>query len=204
RGPFRDCLRSRSGEGAQCFSAGSHDSSGCRTITGQMALFDRLIVDAATSKIVDVAPAAFNDFFKVARDIGFAGEAWRHGIAPVILFVVDADAAGAEAYARLRRELGEAVLIPVCHEFLGRDFRRDLFPPGPAATAQIPVLAPGLRRYIDKRPFSFADPRAMQPLQIPLDVHIELQRWLRRIYVEFRELELRVLLTDLRVSLQSQ
>jgi hypothetical protein len=35
---------------------------------------------------------------------------------------------------------------------------------------------------------------------IPLEVHIELQRWLRRIYLEFRELDLRLMLTDLKAS----
>ncbi len=37
---------------------------------------------------------------------------------------------------------------------------------------------------------------------IPLDVHIELQRWLRKIYLEFRELDLRILLADLQSSIR--
>jgi hypothetical protein len=37
---------------------------------------------------------------------------------------------------------------------------------------------------------------------IPLDAHIELQRWLRRIYLEFRELDLRILLADLQASIR--
>jgi hypothetical protein len=37
---------------------------------------------------------------------------------------------------------------------------------------------------------------------IPPDAHIELQRWLRRIYLEFRELDLRILLADLQASIR--
>jgi hypothetical protein len=35
-----------------------------------------------------------------------------------------------------------------------------------------------------------------------VDVNIELQHWLRRIYREFRELDARIMLTDLRSSIQ--
>jgi hypothetical protein len=66
------------------------------------------------------------------------------------------------------------------------------------------VLAPGLRRYIEKPPFSFADSRLANAKDIPLDVHIELQRWLRKIYLEFRELDLRILLADLQSSIRLQ
>jgi hypothetical protein len=38
---------------------------------------------------------------------------------------------------------------------------------------------------------------------IPLSAHTELQRWLRRIYLEFRELDLRILLADLQASIGS-
>jgi len=40
--------------------------------------------------------------------------------------------------------------------------------------------------------------------KIPLDAHTELQRWLRRIYLEFRELDLRILLADLQSSMRDQ
>jgi hypothetical protein len=63
---------------------------------------------------------------------------------------------------------------------------------------QIAALAPGLRKVIDRKPFSFADPAGAD---IPLEMDMELQRWLRKIYVEFRQMELRVLLTDLARSL---
>jgi hypothetical protein len=70
------------------------------------------------------------------------------------------------------------------------------------AVVRLPVLAPRLRKYVETPPFSFADSRLATALDVPIDVDIELQRWLRRIYLEFRELDLRILLTDLKSSIQ--
>lgn len=67
---------------------------------------------------------------------------------------------------------------------------------------RLPVLAPGLRRYIETPPFSFSDSNMGNAVGIPPDAHIELQRWLRRIYLEFRELDLRILLADLQASIR--
>ena len=67
---------------------------------------------------------------------------------------------------------------------------------------RMPALAPGLRGYIDARPLSFAALSIEGAAGIPVEASAELQRWLRRIYLEFRELDLRILLHDLRSSLQ--
>jgi hypothetical protein len=81
---------------------------------------------------------------------------------------------------------------------------RDKYPlaSGSPVMVRLPVLAPGLRRYIETPPFSFADSNMGAAIGIPLDAHIELQRWLRRIYLEFRELDLRILLADLQASIR--
>jgi hypothetical protein len=39
-------------------------------------------------------------------------------------------------------------------------------------------------------------------MHMPPDAHDELQRWLRRVYLEFRELDLRILLADLQSSIR--
>jgi hypothetical protein len=94
----------------------------------------------------------------------------------------------------------------VHNELLGPAQHRDKYMPGGsgAVIVHLPVLAPGLRRYIDKPPFSFANSNMGNAVGIPLDSHIELQRWLRRIYLEFRELDLRILLADLQSSIRIQ
>jgi hypothetical protein len=167
-------------------------------IHGQMALFDRLVADDGTYKIVDLGQPAFKSFFAVARQIDLAAEVRRHGLATVVLFIATPDATAVETYGQLLRDLPQAAIVPVHNEILGATQRRDKFAaPGPGSTPlHIAALAPGLRKLIERRPFSFADIR-----DTPLEMHMELQRWLRKIYVEFRQMELRVLLNDLERSL---
>lgn len=168
-------------------------------IHGQMALFDRLVADDAAYKIVDLGDAAFKTFFAVAKQIDFAAEVRRRGLAVVVLFVTTPDAVSVEAYAQLRNDFPQAAIVPVHNEMLGASQHRDKFE-GPALPVHIATLAPGLRKIIDRPPFSFAD-AGRAPIDVPLEMHVELQRWLRKIYVEFRQMELRVLLTDLERSL---
>lgn len=173
-------------------------------IKGQMALFDRLIADDGATKIVDLGHQAFESFVTVASRIGFAAEARRRGIAPAILFVITPDRTSVEAYRGLHSRLPQAMLAPLLNEILDSDRHRDKYPikGSGAALVRMPALAPGLRRYIDKPPFSFSDTRLANARDIPLDVQIELQRWLRKIYLEFRELYLRILLSDLQSSIR--
>jgi hypothetical protein len=168
-------------------------------IHGQMALFDRLVADDDAYKIVDLGPPAFKTFFDVAKQIDFAAEVRRRGLAVVVLFIATPDATSVEAYAELRRALPQAAIVPIHNEILGVAQHRDKFAAQGSATMpiQIAALVPGLRKVIDRKPFSFAD----VPADVPLEMHMELQRWLRKIYVEFRQMELRVLLSDLTRSL---
>jgi hypothetical protein len=173
-------------------------------IQGQMALFDRLILDDKVPKVVDLAPASFEQFFSVLRQIDFIHDARRRAIELVALFIADPDRASAQAYAGLQSRLPDMVLVPVYNEILAKDqHARQSFPLARAVSVpmQIPALMPLLHRYIAEPPFSFADFRSTPPGNIPLDVYMELHRWMRRVFVEFRELELRLLLDDVRSSL---
>lgn len=173
-------------------------------IHGQMALFDRLVADDGMHKIVDLGHPSFKSFFQVARDIGFVEEARRREMAPVVLFVVSPDDTSVDAYAALRREFPQAAVVPVHNEGLGGAQHRDKFAAlGPSALLlHFPALALGLRKHIERRPFSFVDSRTAGAAQVALESHLELQKWLRRVFLEFREMELRVLLSDLQNSLQ--
>jgi len=170
-----------------------------------MALFDALVIDDGAYKIVDLGHEAFERFFLVAQDIRFADEVRQRSVAPVILYVISPDAASVDAYAALARLFPQAVLIPVHNEMLGSAQHRDRFPPRGKGSAllHVPLLAPGLRRIIEQRPFSFVETSGSAAPDVPLDVHIELQRWMRKLFLEFRELELRVLMADLKSSIQS-
>lgn len=173
-------------------------------VQGQMALFDSLIADDGGFKIVDIGHESFRSFFALANQIGLAEEACRRGLTPVILFMVSPDRMSVDAYRNLRNWFPRATLSPVHNEMLGAAQHRDKFPVLGSGAAQLrfPVLAPGLRKYIEKPPFSFSEARLANAKDIQLDVHIELQRWLRKIYLEFRELDLRILLADLQSAIR--
>ncbi len=172
-------------------------------IKGQMALFDRLIADDGVTKIVDLGHESFTAFFAIAGQIGFVEEAHRRSIAPAILFVITPDATAVEAYRGLRSRFPQALLAPVHNEIFGSAQHRDKYQLAGSGEVlvHLPLLAPGVRKYIETPPFSFADARARGERDIPLEVHVELQRWLRRVYREFRELDLRILLADLQSSI---
>lgn len=174
-------------------------------IKGQMELFDRLVASDDTTKIVDLGHTAFESFFAVADQIDFAEEARSRGFAPAIMFMISPDKTAVDGYDKLRKWFPQVTLAPVHNELLGTAPHRDKYPIyGGGIPVRLPALTPGLRRYIEKPPFSFADSRLASANEIPLDVHIELQRWLRRIYLEFREVDLRVLLAGLQSSIKVQ
>lgn len=172
-------------------------------VTGQMALFDRLITDDGAAKIVDLGHESFESFFALAQQIGFADEALRRGIAPAILYMITPDATSVEAYRALRSRFPRALLTPVLNEIFGSAQHRDKYQYGGGSESilRLPALAPGLRKYVETPPFSFASPTlgGASP-----ELANELQRWLRRAFREFREFELRSLLTDLQTSIRLQ
>ncbi|MGH6995489.1 MAG: hypothetical protein ACREES_07310, partial [Stellaceae bacterium] len=143
-------------------------------------------------------------FFTLARQIGFAEEAVRRAIAPAILFVIAPDATSVEAFHGLRRRFPQAVLTPVHNEVFGSAQRRDKYAlaGGGVSVVRLPALAPGVRKYAETPPFSFTDPRDDAGPTLPREVADELQRWVRRVFREFRELDLRLLLADLQSSIR--
>lgn len=174
------------------------------TVPGQMALFDALVSEEGGAKIVDVGVDVLQSFFDVADRIGLAEETRKRDIAEVILFINTPDKTSADVYRNLRKRFRNVALTPVHNEMLMPMHYRDRFPDMDLGRVNLrfPVLAPGLRKYIERPPFSFADERLANAKQIPLEAHIELQRWLRKSYLELRELDLRVLLGELQSALR--
>jgi hypothetical protein len=171
-------------------------------LKGQMALFDRLIADDGATKIVDLDRASFEPFFTMASQFGFAEEARGRGIAPAVLYVMTPDRTSVEGYRSLPSRLPEAVLVPVYNEIFGAAQYWNKYAPMGSGTVivRLPMLAPGMRKYVETPPFSFADSRFTAALDP--DIYIELQHWLRRVHREFRELDHRILLPDLKSSIR--
>jgi hypothetical protein len=170
----------------------------------QMALFDRLIADDGANKVVDLGHALFEPFFALTTKLGFAEEARSRGIALAVLYLLTPDRTSVEAYRRLCGRLSEATLAPTHNEILGAAQYRDRYGlmGSISKVVQLPLLAPGVRKYVESPPFSFADSGHAAALDGPIDVNSELQRWLRRVYLEFRELDLRIMLSDLKSSIR--
>jgi hypothetical protein len=133
-------------------------------------------------------------------EIGFVREAKRRGIEPVILFVSDNEALTARAYADLRRALETTIFVPVHNESVSVMFEKaDFAPTRPElGIIRIPRLSPIVRGVVDRPSISFAD--YLQDRQGgPTEIH----SWVRDIFTEFRELELRMLMGRLTASLGS-
>ncbi len=164
---------------------------------GQMELFDRLLADNASVKIIDLGYGPFDQFFAVTRQIGFVQEARRRLIEPIILFVTDPALATLRSYAELRRRL-TATFVPVHNESVSLMFAAKDFPPTRAelGVLRIPRLSPIVRGVIDRPSFSFSTYMTEQPGG-PTEIH----QWVGQIFTEFREFELRLLMGRLTSSL---
>src|ERR1700686_3206926 len=142
-------------------------------VKGQMALFDRLIANDETTKIVDLGHASFESFFALAGQIGFAEEARSRGIAPAVLFLLTPDRTSVEAFRSLRARLPQATLAPGHNETLGTAQYREKYDliGGGTVIVRLPVLAPGLRKHIETPPFSFANSKLAARLEVPIEIN---------------------------------
>jgi hypothetical protein len=154
---------------------------------GKMALMDRLIVNDALAKVIDLGFHAFDEFFKMSEEIGFMKEAARRGVAPVILFVADTDRASARGYATLEQQIPPRALVTVDNEFVVRGELPETM--GHGRILRIAALPVFLKTYIDRLTFSFTD-----YLRQEKDSSTELHQWIRNNYLNFRELELNLIL----------
>jgi hypothetical protein len=152
-----------------------------------MALMDRLIVNDGIAKVIDLGFHAFDEFFKMSEEIGFMKEAIRRGVSPIVLFVGDTDRVSARGYPMLQRQIPSKALVTIDNEFV---VRGEL----PPALAQgrvlhIAALPTFLKTYIDRLTFSFTE-----YVRNEKDSSTELHQWIRRNYLSFRELELKLIL----------
>ncbi len=185
------------------FLPGQTAAASLGDIRGQMALFDALVAGDERPKIVDVGADKFEAFFSLAEQFGFVEEARARGVASAVLFVLTPDRTSIEAYRGLRRRFPRMLPAPAHNEMFGPTPPRDKYALSASdAVLRLPMLAPALRRIVDTPPYSFAVPPGTKSAGMAADAQAELRRWLRRIFLEFRELDLRLLLTDLKSSIR--
>lgn len=171
-------------------------------VRGEMALFDQLVAGDGTAKVIDLGAGLFDRFFAVAQDIDLLGEAHRCGIAPVALYLVDADPRSNQGYRVLRERLPRLALIPVVNTALpGLRSGATSLPaaPGGEPPLEIPRLSPVVRGVVERPSFSFS-----AYMTGDVDRTTELYAWTRQMFVQFREIELRMLLANLQPSLDAE
>jgi hypothetical protein len=162
---------------------------------GEMALFDQLIMADEMPKVVDLGHLMFERFFVVMRDIDFLAAARRCGVAPMVLYVADADDRARQSYATLGSRFPNLPLVPLFNEHLPHLADcRDSFPPTRQGgdPLRMSALTPVVRSVVDRPGFSFVA-YAMKTT----DPTAELYDWMRRLFFSFRELEVRLLLGGL-------
>jgi hypothetical protein len=171
----------------------------------QMRLFDRLILADGVAKVIDVGHESFQRFFSLLDEIGFAREARRRGLDVIILYAADAHPVSIKAFSILQRRLTDIIIAPVFNDGILKGRRlRDQYPVTQAAAVplQIPILQPTLKAHVERTRHSFADFHRQVTSPIPIGPDFELRSWTKRAFLEFRELELRLLMGKLQDSLK--
>jgi hypothetical protein len=172
---------------------------------GQMALFDQIIADRQATKIIDVSRRTFKDFFTVADKIGFFEEARRQAIEPLILFMVDPSPKSANAYAILRRWFTQASLLPVRNHTVAKGIPYCAAFPNESAVSvslEIPLLPASLKPLIEQQTFSFAQFWRSTPTSLSERLDDELRGWIKRVFLQFREIELWLICEQIMSSLK--
>jgi hypothetical protein len=162
----------------------------------QVELFDHLVVNDGIVKVLDVGHSAFDPFFALVEQIDFPAEAHRRLVQPCILFVMDVDRSSSRAVAGLQRRFPDLPLIPVHNEAVMSAHRFAERRPS-SAPLRIPLLPPVLKAVVDKPSFSFVNSSGRSSETPSL-----LQAWLKQVFVQFRELELRLLLKELSLQIR--
>jgi hypothetical protein len=164
-------------------------------VKSQMALFDRLLINDAKPKVIDVAAELFDSFFALMANIGFLEEAPKQSISPVVLFVADRQQASSEAYELLWRRFPDSLVVPVHNQAVMDVWQYGNFPTWRANSLllRIPFLAWKLRGATNKKGFSF-----IKVLETPANFPTELNEWINRSFIALRELQVCILMENFR------
>jgi hypothetical protein len=159
---------------------------------GQMALFDRLIVNIGVPKVIDLAAEQFAQFFNIMEEIDFVAEARCRAIDTIILYVAEDHPKSIEAYHRILARFPKATVVPVHNEIFESSGATTQSHPArnvmPVHIAPLPTLLYGV---IQRPDFSISD-----FLRRPSDFPTMLHKWTSQPFIAFRDLELRLAMAD--------
>lgn len=171
-----------------------------RDTRGEMALFDQLVLGDRTPKVVDLGAGLFERFFAVMQQTNFMAEARRRGVMPMVLYLAGPDDRTRQGYAMLTQRFADLPLVAIFNEAVPQVAKyAGGFPPaargGPPVV--VPALTPVLRSVIERKGFSF-----VAYIRKTTDTTAELYDWTRRVFLAFRDLEVRLLLGQLNPALK--
>jgi hypothetical protein len=165
---------------------------------GQMTLFDRLVLADEAAKVVDLGFRNFDQFFTVMQAIDFVAEARSRSITPVVLFISEVDQRSAQAYASLRQRFSGLPLVPVFNS--GAEAIQRSRTVSRPTYAQTPVHIPPLPTI--KAMLQHSKPSAATMGALRGKEKDALRTEFDRVLTQFRELELRLLLEELKPALK--
>jgi hypothetical protein len=162
----------------------------------EMAFFDRLMGEPGSDervpvRIIDLSYREFGNFFVVARKIGFFEEARSRGMDPYILYLIDPEPNSADAYALLRREFPHTAMLPVRNQIVAEGIpycSAFLNASSVPVVLELAVLGPAAKAMVDRTTFSFA--KSWRKANSTGKRDDELRAWVRRSFLQFREIEL--------------
>ena len=88
-------------------------------VTDQMALFDKLTLDGAESRIIEISQHSFRKFFDLMRDSDYVAEARSRNIEPVIFYIPSPDPDSFDQGRQLHEQFPDCPFVVVENEYLG-------------------------------------------------------------------------------------
>ncbi len=133
---------------------------------GQMKLFDTILGSPGRDYVIDLPSAQTDSFFKTAVDLGFFGEAERHGFRIVVLFLIDQNPDSLKAALALEARVRPRLVVFVSNHFIGSAVDGG----GQRPVIDIPALDPEIIAVTDAKRFSFRgflldDGQGLTPVQ---------------------------------------
>lgn len=132
-----------------------------KTTAGQIAVFDRILDNAAIDHVVDLPARDLLRFFAVVQQTGFVAEALRVGLKMNLLFVLDRPDVTLAALRTIRSSLDGLRIIAVFNEAVRVNAALEGGDNAMAALAdlaefRLPRLDRDMLRMVEQRSFSFS------------------------------------------------
>ncbi|HEY5225480.1 MAG TPA: hypothetical protein VIJ06_01690 [Methylovirgula sp.] len=163
-------------------------------VSGQMALFDSLLVNDEVPKIIDLWHRSMDSFFALIDHTDFIAEAMSIAVEPIFFFIADASARSLDAANRLSARYPDLQMINVENAGAAPISRDQLARYPASGIFKVGALDPVLRHAIEDPNFSLSRFVLAPPSTMSIVLRSTLRDWLGRVFSQLRSLELRLTL----------